>query len=57
MNLPSINIEMSKNEDGTFNIWTSTECSSGMEYRNVSAERMCELVREEILDVVENYGE
>ena len=46
-----ITVEFEKNSDGTFEAWIGSEYSSGLHYKSTSAERIGEIVGEEIKEM------
>ena len=54
MDLPSITVELEKNENGTLNVWIEKENSTGFHYDNVTPEQIGKIVEEEIKDILQN---
>ena len=52
MDLPSITVELEKNENGTLNVWIGKENSTGLHYDNVTPEQIGKMVEEEIKDIL-----
>ena len=50
--LTNISVEVNTNHDGTYDIYLSTECSSGEHYENISAAKIGEYVAD-LVDTVE----
>lgn len=50
--LTNISLEVDTNHDGTYDIYLSTECSSGAHYENISAAKIGEYVAD-LVDTVE----
>lgn len=52
MNTPSITVDLEINKDGTLNVWVARESSTDLHYYNVTPQKIGELVKNEVKDIL-----
>ncbi len=52
MNLSSITIDLEKNKNGTLNVWITKGNSSGLNYNEVTPEKIGRIIENEIKEIL-----
>ena len=56
VNLGTFDVDVQLMSDGTFDVYISHEGSSGEHYKHVTADRIGQLLADDIECIAENYG-